>query len=188
MIVRHPETHANVERRLVGREDSPLTDDGLLQSQRIKDAICSFRPDVVWCSPLRRARAVADAVATAMPVEVIDDERLMEIDFGAAEGLTVDEAKDAGIILNYSDDAAPVAIDGESREQVQKRVHRCLGDVTAHGGRAAIVTHGGIVRAAMVDLLQMSPASLWSFAVPNGCIAVFDVYDDTFVLRSFGPA
>ena len=56
LIVRHPETEANINGRFVGQGESPYTAEGRRQARRLPRKLARFRPDVVWSSPLR-ARA-----------------------------------------------------------------------------------------------------------------------------------
>jgi broad specificity phosphatase PhoE len=87
LLVRHPETEANINGRLVGRGDSPYTHEGHRQLARVPRKIVAFAPDTVWTSPQERAARLARRAARLARVPVETDERLSELDFGEAEGL-----------------------------------------------------------------------------------------------------
>jgi probable phosphoglycerate mutase len=96
---RHGETIANVERRFQGRNDTPLTEHGLIQARMLAAILAPClaggeTPHFV-CSPLPRARKTMDIILDTLGLPRIydTDERLMEIDLGAWSGLTDDEAR-----------------------------------------------------------------------------------------------
>ena len=66
----------------------PLTDEGRAQAERLGTDLATVdpAPDVVYSSPLLRARQTADVVARALDVEVKVDERL-------APGATLDDVR-----------------------------------------------------------------------------------------------
>ena len=96
---RHGETEANVDKRFQGRSiDTPLTENGVAQAQAIGAMLREFDPDdLEWVSsPLERAQATMELIRDAMdlPLEGFRlDERLLEIDLGAWDGLTAQEAE-----------------------------------------------------------------------------------------------
>jgi broad specificity phosphatase PhoE len=93
LLVRHGETEWNLERRIQGRFDSPLTERGLAQAHAI-GRLVAVMPDAtsarIVASPLGRARRTAEIIGdhlTARPELLIDD-RLREISVGSWDGLT----------------------------------------------------------------------------------------------------
>lgn len=99
-FLRHGETAWNVEGRIQGQMDSPLTAKGVAQTKargRLLAGLISHedRP-VLVSSPLGRARQTAAIVAAALgldPASIAYEPRLMEHDFGDWEGLTWAEMK-----------------------------------------------------------------------------------------------
>ncbi len=93
LLIRHGETEWNRVGRLQGREDSPLTERGLAQADRLARAAASLGVARVLASPLGRARITAErvAAATGAPLQIRDG--LAEMAFGACAGLTLDEAR-----------------------------------------------------------------------------------------------
>lgn len=185
LIVRHPETQANVSGRFVGRGDSPFTAEGLLQAQRLPAKIAAFRPDAVWASPLRRAHSVGLGAAQLARVPLHVDERLSELHFGDAEGLTYAEITAAGMPFNYRSAEEPVAPHGESRESIERRVAQIADELVAVEGRFAVVAHGGVVRAMVVHLLGLSTTDVWAFHVHNAQFATVRVVDGHGMLEEY---
>lgn len=185
VLVRHPETRANVDGTFVGRGDSPYTHEGRKQLSRVPRKIALLEPDVVWSSPLRRAHRLAEKAASVSGVELKVDERLMELDFGAAEGMTFEEVSSAGMSFNYRSRDEPVAPGGESRGQIEARTTAFCEEIAATAGRHCIVTHGGVFRAALVHLLGLSSTDIWAFHIHNAQLAVVRIIDGHGMLESY---
>jgi len=185
IIVRHPETEANIGGRFVGRGDSAFTAEGLLQAARLPAEIVAFDPGVIWTSPLRRAQSVALIAAELAHVPLRIDERLAELHFGDAEGMTYEEIAEAGIPFNYRSAEEPVAPNGESRASIERRVAQIADELVASGGRVAVVAHGGVVRAMLVHLLGLSTTDVWAFHVHNAQLATVRVVDGHGMLEEY---
>lgn len=188
LLARHPETEANLHGRFVGRGDSPYTPEGRLQFARLSRRIAAFSPDAVWSSPLSRALKPARRAARALGVALFIDERLAELDFGLAEGMTSEEIVGAGITFNYRDADHPVAPGGESRGDVERRAVSFISELLAHGGRHAVVTHGGVFRAALAHLLGLRSDDVWAFHVHNAQLAHVKVIDGRGMLEEYRQA
>ncbi len=185
LLVRHPETEANVSGRFVGRGHSPYTHEGRLQLSRVPAKIAAFEPAVIWASPLERARLLAEKAAALSSLEARIDERLLELDFGQAEGHTYEEISEAGLAFNYRNRDEPVAPGGESRADIETRVAAFLDEIAAQGGRHVVVTHGGVFRAGLVHLLGLSSTDIWAFHIHNAQLAHVRVIDGHGMLEEY---
>ena len=93
LLLRHGATELSAERRFAGREDIPLTKEGIRQAELAARGLAAGPPiDVIVTSPLQRTRRTAEAVAEATGAPLVVDEDLVEADFGAWQGLTFAEA------------------------------------------------------------------------------------------------
>ena len=101
LITRHPETVSNVEHFFSGRMDVALTDRGRRQAVQAAEAIAAWRPDRILTSPLSRCRAIADDAAARLGIEPVVDDRLVEIEFGAIEGVRLDKIRELGRFWNH---------------------------------------------------------------------------------------
>lgn len=86
-LIRHGETDWNLERRLQGGVDIPLNEKGLELARVTAKGLRDIHFDVIYTSPLQRAKQTALAIAEGRQVPVIDDDRIREICFGPFEGL-----------------------------------------------------------------------------------------------------
>lgn len=187
LIVRHPETEANVTGRWVGRGDAPYTPLGERQAILLVEEIVRFAPDTVWSSSLRRCRHVAEAACESLGIEPVYDDRLLEMDFGDAEGLTYEETVEAGIRFEFKSEDAPVAPGGESRRQIFTRTSEALDELIAgHGRRMVIITHGGVFRSTVPHLLDLPLSSIWSLDIQNAAFLEYRIINGYRQVERFG--
>lgn len=185
LVARHPETEANINGRFVGRGASPYTHEGRRQARRMPRKLAAFEPDVVWSSPLARALTVARRASSLAGAPLRIDDRLLELDFGDAEGMTFEEIAEAGMSFNYRAPHQPVAPGGESREDIERRVADALAEIVAAGGRHVVVAHGGVVRALLADALGLGTEAIWAFHVHNAQLAVVHVVEGDGSLEEY---
>ena len=88
-VVRHGETIWNVEHKVQGITDIPLTDKGRLEASELQDLISTLNIDVVISSPLSRAKETAKIlIDSKLPINT--DDRIKERDWGMNEGALID--------------------------------------------------------------------------------------------------
>jgi len=150
VLIRHAESTWNSERRWQGWGDPPLSERGLEQAQALARALAGEEIDALFTSDLLRAIQTAEPLARALGRQASPDRALRELDIGAWTGLTREEisACDAPILESFSSGDFHVrAPDGESRDELRRRVHERVAElVRAHpGGRLALVTHRGVI-------------------------------------------
>jgi probable phosphoglycerate mutase len=150
VLVRHGETQWNVEQRIQGHGDSPLTGEGIEQARAIGRRLAGERFDRIVASDLGRTMQTAAEIAALTGHRVEPDARLRERNFGEGEGLTYAEidARYPGAFSRVGEVDPDYAIPGgESRRQFHARVTAAL-DALAHehrGEALVVVTHGGVL-------------------------------------------
>lgn len=109
----------------------------------------------VYSSPLARAAETAAALAPGATIQL--DDRLSEIDYGLAEGLTAAEARERFPDLRRAwEDGRDIAFPGgEDTAGVLARARAFLGALPQGPGRILAVTHNVVVRAILADLLGL---------------------------------
>jgi len=187
LLVRHPQTEANVTGRFVGRGESPYTELGRRQADELVLAITEWRPDRVYSSPRRRALDVATP-SSGCGVPLIVRDGLTEVDFGIAEGMTYAEMTALNLSANHlwmepTAGSTPV---GETWDAFIDRVRPLASEIAMQQGRTAVVVHGGVVRAMVHLLLDVPRESIVRFTIPNATAALLEVDGDWVGLRAFG--
>lgn len=97
LLMRHPQTEANLTRRYLGQRNAPLSALGDEQCRQAIEAIVRYRPDRLVSSPLERCLAIAVPAAKRLGLEVEVDDDVMEMGFGVLENLTYAEAVSKGL-------------------------------------------------------------------------------------------
>jgi len=88
-VVRHGETVWNLEKKVQGITDIPLTDKGRKEAEELQVLIKTLNLDVVISSPLERTRETAKIlVNSCLPINI--DDRIKERDWGMNEGALID--------------------------------------------------------------------------------------------------
>ena len=87
-IMRHGRTVWNMEHKLQGKTDVPLSEAGRPVVEQAAAAYRDTHIDVCYCSPLIRAVETAEIVLRGREIPIITDVRLEEMGFGICEGTT----------------------------------------------------------------------------------------------------
>ncbi|GAD90547.1 phosphoglycerate mutase family protein [Vibrio halioticoli NBRC 102217] len=85
-LLRHGQTQWNVEGRLQGQKNSPLTEMGVNQSVEASKLLNQYEIDKAYISPLQRAIDTSEILLKGRDVEVITSDPLKEIYLGEWEG------------------------------------------------------------------------------------------------------
>jgi probable phosphoglycerate mutase len=156
-FLRHGPTEWNVQGRVQGHTDIPLSTEGLSKRRVSRPPFAAPR---VFVSPLTRARQTAEAFGLVNPVF---DARLMEQNWGRWEGLTRAEilAQDGDDAFMRAGTAAAFRPPGgESTQELHDRVAAFLRDAAQDNADAIAVAHLGVLRAAY------TLATGWDMATP----------------------
>lgn len=157
-LVRHGETFANTGKVWHGQTDTELTALGLNQAKRLGAHFHHYmKPDVIFASPLQRARITAESIASQFGIEVQLDPRLMEFDLGDWEGRSFESLINTDNIFDQlvsnPDFQAP---GGESQALVKKRIVTAIDEIVdthAHEN-IIIVAHGVAIGIALSHYLN----------------------------------
>jgi len=117
-------------------------------------------------SPLRRAVETARVIADRFGLEVAEVPGLIDLDYGAWEGLTWDEATAAdpnAVAVFRSDPHTAIPPGGEPVASVQSRVMSTLEELVsrAPGASLVAVTHEIPIRLVLASLLGWEGGDVW---------------------------
>lgn len=156
---RHGRTAWNQAGRVQGQLDIDLDEVGLAQVEQAAPRAVAYRPDLVICSDLARARQTAAGLVALTGVPVEYDDRLRERFFGQWQGLTQDEIRQRYPAEYARWGAWSASIELEFIETIQdlaKRmaaVAREAAQRVGPGGTALLVSHGAAIRAGITEVL-----------------------------------
>ena len=173
LLVRHASTDA--VRAAAFGADEPLDEAGRASAARLRERLPSHIDEVV-VSPTRRARETAELAGLQVSGE---DPALSECDFGRWTGRTLkdlaDEDPQAVQAWMTEPDAAPHG--GECLTEMLARVRAWLAGQAAADRTAVAITHAGVVKAALVDVLEAPPAAFWRIDVSPVAITELHAHD-----------
>lgn len=150
IAIRHGETSWNVDTRIQGHLDIPLSANGRWQAERLASALKSEPLTAIYASDLTRAWETAQYVARAQGLEVIKETGLRERGFGDFQGKTFAEIEallpEQSLRWRRRDpEFSPPG--GESLVALHSRVISATERLAAlhPGEQIAVVGHGGVM-------------------------------------------
>ena len=167
LLVRHGPTAWTAERRLQGRTDVDLSAAGRDEALRLRPVVDEWMPRRAVVSPLSRTRSTA-TILTGLEPQV--DERWAEASLGEWEGRTPDAL---GADYARWRAGALVPPGGETLAELSSRVADAARDAAALEGPVLVVTHGGVVRAALAHFVGLTADRIEPVAAPS--LTVLDV-------------
>jgi probable phosphoglycerate mutase len=183
LLIRHAESQGNFERRLQGRREFPLTERGLAQADALAQRLALLPLSAVYSSSVGRAMQTADVIASKACLDVIEEPRLQEYDFGeAVSGLTWQEIreKQPAVIEAFGSGGAdfPAYPGEEGRAAFRERVRAAMRDISErHEGResVAVITHAGPITLFLFDVLGREYRRPIPFVLDNASITTVEV-------------
>lgn len=172
-FVRHGETVWNVENKICGATNSPLTERGREQARATGQTIRKqmeqgvIHIDEILTSPLERAFDTAQEISEATGVPMRIEERLIEQNFGKWEGTPRNGQDFAKAKQSFTDDYTG----GESMLRVAQRVYNLIDELKRMPDKTCLlVAHNGISRIIESYFRSMSNEEFASFGVPNASV------------------
>lgn len=173
-FVRHGQTVWNVENKICGATDIPLTELGHQQAIETGKKIVEegIQADEILYSPLSRAAETARHISEITGIPDRMEPRLVEQNFGkwestARDGLEFKKAKE-DFCCRYDG--------GESMLHLAQRIYNLLDDVKAESDEKTyiLVAHNGIARVVQSYFYEMSNEEYAAFGVKNCAVLRYD--------------
>lgn len=180
-LIRHGETDWNTERRIQGHTDTLLNARGLEQAEKLAARLATDEKiEVLYSSPLERARVTAELIAAKTGLVPIFDVRLIEKHLGTYEGKSFNEIEqdDPEVARLWRESKEHFQLPGEETPaDLQKRVREFLDEITPrhNDSRVAVVSHGGTINMVVSTLLELDINRRWPFWFDNASISYVDL-------------
>jgi len=132
ILIRHGETDWNIEGRYQGQADPPLNSKGVSQAFQLAEEISKTDINLIYSSPLKRARETAKIVAESLRLPLYTDSRLMEIHQGDWQTRLRSEIEALYPDLFRKWETRPWEVTppgGETLIKVQERVYKAVEDI-----------------------------------------------------------
>lgn len=172
-IMRHGKTDWNVLRKIQGRTDIPLNEEGREMARAAGKECLNVHFDVCYCSPLIRAKETAEIVLQGRNVPIIYDDRLMEMSFGIYEGIENSfQIPDCPINILFQDPARYAAVEGgESLEELFARtgsfIEEILNPALSENKDILIIGHGAMNSAIVCQIKGIPLNRFWETGIEN---------------------
>ncbi|UYO98462.1 phosphoglycerate mutase family protein [Microbacterium sp. M28] len=177
-LARCGQTAWNLEGRLQGRRDSPLTADGLAQAADAAQRLDGSGIRTVCTSPLGRAMATALIIAERLGADLVEVADLAELDHGEMAGMTWSEIEEVfpGARAERAENRYGWAFPGgESYAQARLRARRALSECGwVSDGAPLIVAHEMIGRMLRAELRGLDASGALSLRHPHGLVFEID--------------
>lgn len=173
VMIRHGATKSNREHRYLGKVDEPLSEEGIEELSRYKNAQCYPTVDYLFASPMKRCIQTAEILyPNLQPVWIAD---WKEMDFGAFEGKNYMELQGDRRYQAFVDSNGTLPFpDGESQEAFIMRCYKGfqgmlqeLQRMDGHNERkkTGMIVHGGTI---MALLSSMGGGDYFDYQAANG--------------------
>ncbi len=186
VLLRHGQTEWSRDGKHTGRTDVPLTAAGERDARRLAPRLAGFDLALVLCSPLSRARRTAELAG----LDPVDDDDLVEWDYGAYEGRTTpeireDPGRDGWTV--FADGVVPGDTPGETVEEVSARASRVLVRVAEplQRGDVALVAHGHLLRILAATYLRQDARFGAQLLLDAGAVCVLHTEHGVPAIRSW---
>lgn len=199
ILVRHGETHWNKDGLVQGADsDIELNDTGLKQARRLAAFLKDEPVAAVLSSPLRRATATAEVIASQHQLPVETDEGLKELKVGDLEGTSISNLPTTFsrfLLKSWQDGEAMKLPNGESLVDLQQRVwkaieglmerHRTSVDPNRDGTAVVVVSHYFVTLAIILKALDLPLEYFIKFRLDLGGVSILEFRDHGARLLTF---
>ena len=181
LLVRHGLTELNSARKFAGHTDVGLSEEGSRQAEKLGARLAGEKIDAVYCSDLQRAVSTAEAISNRHEAEPYSCYELRELHYGDAEGMTFDEIREnlPEVADNIRDFNLELSFPGgESMRGLISRAGKFLERLDDHteDQTLLIVSHGGMLRTLLCELLNISQENWRKFRFDNASLTIIDIY------------
>jgi probable phosphoglycerate mutase len=186
IFLRHGQAKNNIERILSGRTPGiPLTEKGIEQAEKAAKFLEDMNISAIYSSPIERARHTAEIVGKHNSLDVILDDRLIELDMGKFTGVPYDEifSTHGNVFMKFYNGELEIAHNGvETFAEVKKRILGIVDHVIEKhpDQNVVLVTHMDPIKAMLSTIVDLSPENLFELIIANASLNIFREYKRKF--------
>lgn len=193
-FIRHGETLWNTLKIFQGSSDSPLTELGISQAEKLSKRLKDVEFTEFYSSPMGRTIQTSKIIMGDRKQELKFIEEFREISMGDMEGVPRQEfenthPKEFFDFFNNPVDYNPTVYNGENYYQVIERVKKGLEKLLSYhkdNDRVAVVTHGVTLKALFHIITGENMADLGAAKVPqNTSVSIVEYKDGKFEVKLF---
>jgi len=186
ILIRHGETYWNAERRIQGGDsDIELNDTGLSQAKKLAAFLKNEPIAAILSSPLQRATATAEVIASHHQLSVKVDQGLRELRVGELEGMSVSNLSTTFsqfLMQLWQGRESTKLPNGESLSELQRRAWKAVENLlTQHkehkDGTVVVVSHYFVTLAIIFKALDLPLDYFTKFKLDPGGVSIIEIQD-----------
>lgn len=161
-VVRHCESMGNLLHSFAGHSDVDISPKGELQLKCLSECFKGIKLDMVYTSPLLRAKKTAEAINKYSGAPIIIEEDFIEINLGVLDGKPVSEMTDQQTAWWLTEPDQFYVEGGETMREVADRVYSALKRVAEQNpdSTIAVASHGCAIRNLIRVLKGFGPTGI----------------------------
>ena len=181
-LVRHAKSVSNELKILSDDYDKyPLTEEGIRQAEEVANEIKKIGPEMIFSSPVLRARQTAEIIANRLGLKVIIDERLRERGLGELNGKSVLQDGDHWKLRLARSLEEVKGL--ESWDSLKARMLDFLDYVSKLDFTSVVaVSHYDPIRALVSAFFGLSDFQSWGISIPNASITLIGMKSSPKIL------
>lgn len=181
IFIRHTQTEANQKKIYGGQVDYKLTTKGADDVIYTCEKLLSYYSDInkfekIYTSPLSRCKILAYEINNNLNTTITNEESLLEYNFGIFEGKSFSDLES---VIEYKDWCADYVAykipNGESLIECRDRVKSFIDTLLYENKDVIVVAHEGIIKLAILILLNLENNMFWNFKISNGGICEVEI-------------
>ncbi len=174
VLARHGQTEGNRDGFVLGRSNSPLTEEGLDCAERVAEMLKSVGIEMVFSSSLERALTTARTFVHELSLPIIPRDDLVELSCGLWEGQPRKSVTNDVFSIRYAWDFRPPL--GESYADGERRLERFFGELAGDDlpETILVVGHASINRVFLKIALDLTVEEAMLVSVPHDHIYIIE--------------
>ncbi|MGD9605246.1 MAG: histidine phosphatase family protein [Bacilli bacterium] len=182
-LIRHGQTNWNKLRRIQGRTDNPLNEQGIIEAQEVANYLLKNDPnwDYLYTSPLARAKETGKIIAETLKLpKPMELSTLTERHFGEFEGTTINDQTFPTIMKEQ--------VKGlETKVALQKRVLEAIYTIynNHQNDKILITTHSHFIKGVLSTII---PDFDFGKLLYNGSLSYLEVKDQNITILAFNQS
>jgi len=174
-LLRHAQSEANLRGVLAGPDNSVnLSDRGRKQSVKVSKHLQNINFQEIYCSPISRCLQTIQPLLGSKPrIQVVQEVKIQEMNYGQWNG------KDLKALSKKRDwqsiQSAPSKFtfpDGESFNQLRRRVSSFLSEISDKDGPLLVVSHGDVIKMMLACTLDLPTDKFQNFVIEPASISI----------------
>ena len=189
-LVRHTRTVGNIEKRLTGRVDFEVTEEGYQLVEKLTEKLKDIKFDVAYASTSKRTSKTIQKLADINGMEICEEEDLCEMYFGIYDGMTWEDVNTINpkiSKLHKETNEIMQIPNQETKEQVTERMYRKILEIANNnvGKNILICSHGVAIEAFLRKITKVPfIAEVEKYSQKNTSLNIieFDKKNQNFVI------